>query len=1017
MDRFFQMTFLPHIENTWNFFFWVTDRDGTALPFPESSTLPSWLSETSDYPTYPYTATFIDGKQDHEVDGIIMPMAHAFRLIRSGVLQPEQTNSFNPGLTVQWFRQISEAVDSLLENGLFYPFFYHLRRGKDEQCYFSTWIPDAEPLHESGLFSDWLGRLPRLAVSIDELQDQKVQQWLYLIVIYWVNALIREVRIEKGQTDRLISTQDQNADKASARDDLLPSNEKAWKITRDPEMIETLDRLEFELAGWVQPVATPSAHAWIQALLALKRKQMDAYFAPENAEIALHPIDPHDLFSPGAQWNYSISLTGWQSGRRTVRIPENDPLSSLNESSWLAKQLTSIQAKLPASLISLLKRAYTGTMTVGEISELYQNEELLKRVSIHVVFPNDLEIHDASDVSVDLDIEQKKSPGESSLFGLNALISYNWRIAVGDLEFSSEEFATLVRANQPFIHHGNQWIHLPVKQMIKAYAEMEDALDLLNQRANVSTAMKIEAARRRKRKPSIKVHLNSELDNYLSHLFKRPSRAIALPNSFVGKLRPYQQKGYTWLVHLRHQNVGGCLADDMGLGKTVQAIAYLDYCKQNPAQPSPDQTAKRGPSLIICPTSLVANWSHECATFSPSLDVYIHHGTNRLHGRALDQRLQTCDVMITSYAIYTKEAEQLAYEWNCCILDEAQAIKNPHAQKTRALRHVKTVHRLVLTGTPIENRLEELWSIMEFLNPGYLGSLDRFRARFIQPIEKKNNRSKATQLTRMIQPFLLRREKSDKRIIRDLPEKIEAKRVCNLTKNQASLYQSVVDGLKQNVGDTGGIKRKGLILSTLTRLKQVCDHPELVSDLDPAAGGTSGKMELLFDILDPLFDQNEKVLLFTQYVKMGRILVDKVQQKYPDAAVYFLHGSLSSHQRQQLITDFQNKEKRKTLFILSLKAGGVGLNLTEAGYVIHYDRWWNPAVEEQATDRAYRIGQKHNVYVYKLICEGTLEERIDLLIERKKGLQKQVLSGGEGWLTEMSDQELFDLIQLHEGVV
>ncbi|MET1248244.1 DEAD/DEAH box helicase [Sporolactobacillus sp. STCC-11] len=1028
MDRFLQMTFIPHIENTWNFFIWFTDNNGEALPFPNKSagkeTVPSWIDETSGYPFFPYKANFIDGKSDHEVDGAIMPMAGVFRLIREGGIYENDTDIF-PGITTQWFRQISEAIESLLVNGLFYPFFYHLKRGKDEQCYFCHWIPDAKVLAESNLFADWLSRLPRLAFSIEELQDQKVRQWLYLIVIYWLNSMIRVSAPEESLSETGSSKSDEQPDELNfltqkvASSDLLIGTGKPWLITREPEQIEQMDRLEFELAGWVQPVASTQSDSWAQALLNYKREQTATYFAPETAKIVLHPGSPDNLFSSSAIWSYTITISGWQNGRRVEQVPEGSMLSAaLGQDNWLSKRLDMIKAKVPASIMTLLKESSEGYMTVHDLSELYQSEEVLANADIHVIFPENIKIQDAPSVSVDLEIHQKKDGEETSLFSLNSLINYDWRIAIGDLQVSTEDFRQLVRANQPFIHQGDQWIHVPVKQMMKAYEEMEDALSMFDKKADVSSAMKIEAARRRKRSGSLKVHLDSAIGDYLSHLLKKPARTIPLPDAFVGHLRPYQKKGYTWLVNLRHQHVGGCLADDMGLGKTVQAIAYLDYCKQISGDGPSDPSVPTGPALIICPTSLVANWNHECAVFSPQLDVYLHHGTNRLRGNAFQERLNKCDVIVTSYAIYTKEASKLLnYYWNCVILDEAQAIKNPHAQKTRALRPIKTAHRLVLTGTPIENRLEELWSIMEFLNPGYLGSLERFRTQFIHPIEKKNSRSKSNQLTQMIRPFLLRREKTDKKIIHDLPEKVEAKRVCNLTKSQASLYQSIVNRLQKNVAETGGIQRKGMILSTLTKLKQVCDHPALVSDLDPLEDRKSGKLDLLFHILDPLFEQDEKVLLFTQYVKMGKILIEEAQKRYPDATIFFLYGALSAEQRQKMIDSFQNPEQKKTLFILSLKAGGVGINLTAAGYVIHYDRWWNPAVEEQATDRAYRIGQDRNVYVYKLICEGTLEERIDLLIERKKSLQNQILSGGEAWLTEMSDQELLDLIQLHEGVV
>ncbi|MCL1631142.1 DEAD/DEAH box helicase [Sporolactobacillus sp. CPB3-1] len=1021
MDRLLQMTFLPHIEHTWNFFIWFTGRDGRALPFPNRlqhpDSFPAWLEENSSFPFLPYKAKFVDEKT--VVEGAIMPMAGAYRLIRSNAVS-EYKNALYPGKTIQWFRQISEAVDILLEKGLFYPYFYHLKRGRNEQCFYCHWMPDTRTLTESGLFADWLRRLPQLAFSIDRLQDQKVQQWLYLIFIYWLNALIR-ARHKTSLSDEspAVETHDILMNKIT-NGNPLSGTEEPWLITADPSLIKEAERFELEMAGWIQPVLSAQSDSWSQALLSYKREQAERFFRPEAINIVLRPENPDDPFSMYAIWDYEIQIAGWQNGKRVNRsMKEAEELLSLDPEHWFSKQLTIIKKQVPEAVYSLLKDTAEGHLSVQAISQLYEYAQALETASIHVLFPDHLTIRHAEPVTVDLDIRRQDTEKDAALFSLHTLISYDWRIAIGDIELSAEKFRQLVKTNRPFIKKGNQWIHLSYGQLRQTYEEITDTMNLIGTKAVAASALKIEAARRRKRNSAITVHLDKAFGSYLHQLLKMPTRTLPLPDNFIGNLRPYQKKGYTWLVNLRHRHVGGCLADDMGLGKTVQTIAYLDHCKQQ--RQTSESASSAAPSLIICPTSLVANWKHECAVFSPQLDLYIHHGIHRLHGTALLDRLRTCDVAVTSYAIYTKEAAQLlTLHWNSVILDEAQAIKNPHAQKTRALRMIQAEHRLALTGTPIENRLEELWSIMDFLNPGYLGTLDRFRTRFIHPIEKKNSRSKSNQLTQIIRPFLLRREKTDKRVIRDLPEKMETKQICNLTKRQASLYQSIVNKLEQTVSETGGIRRKGLILSALTKLKQVCDHPALVSDQPDSsvnAQPASGKLNLLFHLLDPLFQQNEKVLLFTQYVKMGKILQAEVQNRYPDMPVFFLHGGLSGEQRQKMIDRFQNSSPQKMLFILSLKAGGVGINLTAARYVVHYDRWWNPAVEEQATDRAYRIGQKRNIYVYKLICEGTLEEQIDLLIERKKGLQKQILSGSDSWLTEMSDQELLQLIQLHEGAV
>lgn len=1017
MNGYLQMTFVPHIENGWNFYLWLTDKNGEPLPF--ASHAPSWLGDRSPYRFFPSQAGFITGSGKAAVSGIIMTMSSAFQIMRDGRLE-DRSGEILPGKTFQWFSQISDAVQILLDRGHFYPYFYHLERGNHERCYFCEWMPDAKLIVQSGLFTDWLSRLPRLALSLADLQDEKVRQWLYLIVIFWTNTLIRDASADLVPSGVLFpnaagALKSSSFEKRLATEFPFSHFGKPWIVSDDPDQIKELDLLEKETAGWVRPAATEQA--WNRALLDYRKKQQETYFAPERVLILLEPVDSDQLFSPDSLWDCEPAIRGWQNGRqleRPLRSLEQS-IQPLQNSSWFDNQLKSLKGRIPADVLQLL--GARGYLTSAEVSDLFQCKDALASASIDLVFPDGLNIRSASrSVAVDLMIGQD-SGHQDSLFSLASLINYDWRIAIGDIRLSAGDFMRLVKENQSFIRHGSEWIHLPMKQMMKAYEEMGETIDLFDKKPSVAGALRLQAARLRKRNRKITVHLDSSLDDYLSRLLKKPVKNIALPEGFRGRLRPYQEKGYAWLVSLRHRHVGGCLADDMGLGKTVQAIAYLDYCRAQPADPLPGDIAFEGPSLIVCPTSLVSNWKHEFRIFAPLLNIYAHHGGSRLHGDALIGRLKQADVMITSYAIFTREAPQLRQVyWKSVILDEAQAIKNPHAQKTQALRPIQTAHRLVLTGTPIENRLEELWSIMDFLNPGYLGSLEHFRRQFIRPVEKKNNGSKAGQLTKIIQPFLLRREKTDKRIIRDLPDKIETKKTCFLSKDQASLYQSFVNRLARNVGTAEGIQRKGLILSTLTKLKQICDHPALVLDQE-SGGKKSGKLQLFFDLLDPLFSSNEKVLVFTQYVQMGKLLLEKVKNRYPDATVLFLNGSLSAEQRENMIRRFQSGRREKTLFILSLKAGGVGINLTEAGYVIHYDRWWNPAVEEQATDRAYRIGQNRNVHVYKLICEGTLEERIDQLIERKKELQRQILGQSDAWLTEMTDKEIFDLIKLREGVV
>jgi len=415
--------------------------------------------------------------------------------------------------------------------------------------------------------------------------------------------------------------------------------------------------------------------------------------------------------------------------------------------------------------------------------------------------------------------------------------------------------------------------------------------------------------------------------------------------------------------------------------------------------------------------SIVGNWHRELQRFAPSLKVMIHHGHERLSGEAFVEEAKQHDVVITTYSLALRDKEHLsAIEWEYVVVDEAQNIKNESAKQTQAIKNLNARHRIALTGTPVENRLSELWSIMEFLNPGYLGSGTDFRKKFSIPIERYHDADRAETLKRVIQPFVLRRLKTDKSIIADLPDKMEMKVFCNLTQEQASLYEAVVKEMIEKIEQSDGIERKGLVLSTLLKLKQVCNHPaHFVAD-GSSLPGRSGKLARLEEMLEEALAAGDKALIFTQFAEMGTMLRHHLQERL-GCEVLFLHGGTPKKQRDAMVQRFQEDKRGAPLFILSLKAGGVGLNLTAANHVFHFDRWWNPAVENQATDRAFRIGQQRNVQVHKFVCVGTLEERIDQMIEQKKVLAESIVGAGENWLTEMSTAQLKELFTLSREAV
>jgi SNF2 family DNA or RNA helicase len=461
-------------------------------------------------------------------------------------------------------------------------------------------------------------------------------------------------------------------------------------------------------------------------------------------------------------------------------------------------------------------------------------------------------------------------------------------------------------------------------------------------------------------------------------------------------------RGFSWLVFLKNWGLGACLADDMGLGKTIQAIAFILHEKRNGPQK---------PILIVGPTSILGNWQHELNRFAPSLTCVLHHGTSRLRDDSLSRQVENTDIIITSYNLLHKDYRFFKrIKWSGFIIDEAQNIKNSLTLQAQAARAITADYRIALTGTPMENNVGDIWSLMDFLNPGLLGTRKHFRETFFKPIQSGSDLKSKNRLRRITSPFILRRVKTDKDIIRDLPEKIENNIYCCLTTEQKELYQDITESFSRELEDQSGIGRRGAILAVLTHLKQVCNHPANYLGASGYLENRSGKLDRLVEMLEEIFIKGESALIFTQYAEMGALIKDHLCQTFA-VDIPFLYGGTSRKNRDSMIQNFQSSA-HPSAFILSLKAGGTGLNLTRANHVFHYDRWWNPAVENQATDRAFRIGQKKNVMVHKFICAGTLEERIDALMARKSLLTDEIISSNEKFLTELSNQKLRELLQL-----
>ncbi len=591
------------------------------------------------------------------------------------------------------------------------------------------------------------------------------------------------------------------------------------------------------------------------------------------------------------------------------------------------------------------------------------------------------------------------TPAAKAFFGLHGIIDFNWEIALGDESLSMDELEKLAKLKIPLVNVRGKWIEFKKDKI-------EDALKILTKLEKdgmtLSEAMRISSGIEDIGIPVKEFNARGHLKNLVG---KSQFHKIKTPSGFNGKLRPYQMRGFSWLSFLANMGIGACLADDMGLGKTIQVISLLLHEKD---------AGEKTPVVIIAPMSVLGNWHHEFSRFSPELRVMVHHGADRLSGKGFIKEVKKHDVVLTTYALAVRDMGDFCkIRWRGVILDEAQNIKNPNTKQAKAICGLKGGYKIALTGTPIENRLTELWSIMEFLNPGYLGSLNGFIRKFSIPIERYKDKNASEKLKNSVNPFILRRLKTDKTIISDLPKKMEMNTYCTLTVEQTTLYKAVVDDMMQKIEESGGIERRGLVLSTLTKLKQICNHPALFLHDGSAIEERSGKLARLEEMLEEIIASGERALVFTQYSEMGSMLKDYLESLH-GREIFFLHGGVSKKKRDGMITLFQEDENAPPVFILSVKAGGFGLNLTRANHVFHFDRWWNPAVENQATDRVFRIGQQKNVQVHKFITEGTLEEKIDDMIGTKKGLSDAILSAGESRLTELSNDKLREMFSLRE---
>jgi SNF2 family DNA or RNA helicase len=794
----------------------------------------------------------------------------------------------------------------------------------------------------------------------------------------------------------------------------LPSGVRQWlqgltsiSGTVNADAIE-VERLEAALKAWMMP---------LQYQLTLKTLFRTCFQlrSPEAGEtdwtlayFLQAADDPDFLVDAATIWNNPVERLVYEN--RTIEQPQETFLRGLGVASRLYPAIApSFETEYPQSSRITPMQAYEFIKAVAW---------RLEDSGLGVILPPSLANREGWANRLGLKISAETPKKKQGRLGLQSLLNFQWQLAIGGQTISKAEFDKLVALNSPLVEINGEWVELRPQDIKTAQTffttrkdqmalSLEDAL-----RFSTGDTQVIEKL------PVVSFEASGALQELIGALSNNQAIApLPTPTGFKGQLRPYQERGAAWLSFLERWGLGACLADDMGLGKTVQFIAFLLHLKE--------QDALENPTLLVCPTSVLGNWEREVNKFAPNLKILQYHGDKRPKGKAFLEAVKKHDLIVTSYSLLHRDIKSLqSVSWQIIVLDEAQNVKNPDAKQSKAVRELEATFRIALTGTPVENRLQELWSILDFLNPGYLGNKQFFQRRFAMPIEKYGDTASLTQLRSLVQPFILRRLKSDRDIIQDLPDKQEMTVFCGLTGEQAALYQQVVEQSLVEIESAEGLQRRGMILALLIKLKQICNHPAQYLKQATLEQHNSAKLLRLEEMLEEVLAESDaygaakagRALIFTQFAEWGKLLKPYLEKQL-GREIFFLYGSTSKKQREEMIDRFQHDPQGPPIMILSLKAGGVGLNLTRANHVFHFDRWWNPAVENQATDRVFRIGQTRNVQVHKFVCTGTLEEKIHDMIESKKQLAEQVVGAGEEWLTELDTDQLRNLLILDRSAV
>ena len=966
--------------------------------------LPTDISESGDL-TPIYSATTNIPKSylyPWQITGISLNPKQAFQFLQSLPLNTVITSDSDLGEDLRFWSHIARWSLDLLARSKFLPGLIK----QSDQTIISQWQPLLDSAIDQTRLLRFAQQMPRVCRVYQELivgDSLAINLPLSAqdIIINFLSVMIDQ------QVKNIAKEVDQKAILS------LPIWQK-WlqslgeqENTINAELTE-IESLETALKNWTAPLQYSLSEPNLFAT-AFHLHPPTEYNPNWQLEYCLQAIDqPEFIVNSNIVWNHPVDSFNYRG--RTIKHPQETLLKGLGLASKLYPVIeTSLQQARPQSCSLNPLQAY---------QFLKSYAWRFTDSGLGVILPPSLANREgwASRLGLSIKAETPKLKTNERL-GLKSLLNFKWQLSIGGQTMTKAEFDRLVAKESPLVEINGEWVELRESDIRSAkifFSQRKDEMTL-----SLEDALRLSTGDTQmiEKLPVVNFEAGGKLQELLNTLTNnRNLEPIPNPKDFKGELRPYQARGAGWLSFLEQWGLGACLADDMGLGKTIEFIAFLLHLKE--------QNSLENPVLLVCPTSVLGNWEREVKKFSPTLNVIVHHGDKRAKGNNFAKVIQDKNLVITSYPLTFRDQKELqGVTWQGLVLDEAQNIKNPDAKQSKTIKNINASFKIALTGTPVENRLSELWSIMDFLNPGYLGQRLFFQRRFAIPIEKYGDTDSLKILRSLVQPFILRRLKTDKDIIQDLPEKQENIVFCPLTTEQATLYQKIVDDSLAKIDDAEGIQRRGMILALLVKLKQLCNHPVLIEakvknskKSDIIKTQYSGKLQRLTEMLDEVLAEGDRALIFTQFAEWGKVLQPYLED-YFNREILFLYGSTSKNKREEMIDRFQNDPQAPPIMILSLKAGGVGLNLTRANHVFHFDRWWNPAVENQATDRVFRIGQTRNVQVHKFVCTGTLEEKIHDLIESKKALAEQVVSAGEDWLTALDTDQLRNLLILDRNSI